>query len=136
MPFQAELHCVAPGYLTAVWAKCQGSIREAMRRGGLGLFAAVEHAVMSGESQLWIAWDGTSIAGACVTSLHDTDAGRVCIIDACGAGDFDRVSHLLAGIEDFARDEGCVAVRIFGRKGWTRVLRDYDVKRVVLEKRL
>ena len=35
--------------------------------------------------------------------------------------------HLLDGIEAFARAEGCDAMRIIGRKGWARVLKDYRV---------
>ena len=36
----------------------------------------------------------------------------------------------------FYEDEGCSAMRIYGRKGWERVLDDYDIAHVVLEKAL
>ncbi|WP_342712175.1 hypothetical protein AAFG13_12535 [Bradyrhizobium sp. B124] len=43
---------------------------------------------------------------------------------------------LLDGIEAYARDEGCVRVRIYGRKGWLRVLDRYREKHVILDKDL
>ena len=44
--------------------------------------------------------------------------------------------HLLDRHREFARAEGCDAMRIIGRKGWARVLKDYRAKRVILEKEL
>jgi hypothetical protein len=43
---------------------------------------------------------------------------------------------LIAGIEQYAKDEGCAAFRIFGRSGWLRALEGYRLKHVIIEKRL
>jgi hypothetical protein len=43
---------------------------------------------------------------------------------------------LLQKLEAFAKAEGCAVMRIFGRKGWHRVLDGYHVEHVVLEKEL
>jgi hypothetical protein len=61
---------------------------------------------------------------------------KVCVIIACGGIDMPRWLPLIEGIEKYARAEGCAAVRIVGRKGWARVLPDYRVHRVVLERKL
>ena len=39
-------------------------------------------------------------------------------------------------IEAYAKAEGCACVRIYGRKGWARVLKDYQVEQIVLERQL
>jgi hypothetical protein len=43
---------------------------------------------------------------------------------------------LLGGIEEWAKAEGAALVRIYGRPGWVRMLRNYQVSNVVLERRL
>jgi hypothetical protein len=85
---------------------------------------------------LWLAWDGTEIVGACVTELSKTTRGLVCIIVAMGGNDRKRWLHFTKQLEDFARAEQCVAMRLYGRKGWKRVLRDYRETRIILEKEL
>jgi hypothetical protein len=71
-----------------------------------------------------------------VTELHQTEWRKVCEIVACGGKEMRHWLHLIERIEQFARDEGCTATRIVGRKGWARVLKDYCARRVVLEKEL
>ena len=43
---------------------------------------------------------------------------------------------LLAGLERYAKSENCQAMRIFGRRGWERLLPDYKPARVLLQKEL
>ena len=120
-----------------------------MRRGDLSSFAGVEASVRGGHALLWIAWDGEGsiarqdgrkrpdgIAAAAVTELHQTEWRKVCCIVACGGEHRERWLELIGPIEDFARAEGCAAMRIMGRKGWARVLPTYRIRRVVLEKEL
>jgi hypothetical protein len=85
---------------------------------------------------LWLAWDGDSILAAAVTELAAVDGGKLCTILACGGRDLARVAPLAAGLERYARDEGCARIRICGRRGWARVLAGYRVTRVVIEKNL
>jgi hypothetical protein len=43
---------------------------------------------------------------------------------------------LIAGIEDYAKAEGCRCVRIIGRRGWARVLPGYEQTFAIIDKRL
>ena len=43
---------------------------------------------------------------------------------------------LLGEIEAYAKREGCARVRIFGRKGWLRVLAGYEHKHIIMDKDL
>lgn len=101
-----------------------------MERGDLGRFDCVEDEVLAGKSLLWVA----GMDGVAVTQLALTEKSKVCTIIAMG-GSISTVP-LISTIEEFAKAEGCDCVRIFGRKGWLRVLHGYSAPKVILEKRL
>lgn len=135
MPSSVRLLCVPPADVKKFWRHVRPFIIEAMFRGG-GEYASVKRSVFDGCSQLWIAWDGAKIIAAAITSLGIINDEKTCTIVACGGDDFSRFSHFLKDIEQFAKDEGCTAVRINGRRGWQRALTGYDLQSVVLRKEL
>jgi hypothetical protein len=116
-----------------MWPRVKHWIEAAMRRCDLNSYQPVEDAVLNGLAQLWVAHDEIPRAAA-VTSMDKTDARKICVMIACGGNDRDDWISLLNEIEDYARIEGCHAMRIYGRNGWKRVLPDYRQKRVILEK--
>ena len=104
-----------------------------MQRGDLGTYADVEADVLHGRALLWINAEGMRITAAAVTQVSRTECSKVCTIVACGGtGGWGGISK----IEEYAKAEGCDCIRIFGRKGWQRVLKDYRAARIVLERKL
>lgn len=130
----SELVCVPPVHAAAVWPRVRHLILRAMERAGIGAFKPVEDGVLQGFSLLWLAWDGEQVKAAAVTSIAQTEWRRVCEIVACGGHDRDQWLMLLRTIEQYAKADGCSAMRIIGRKGWARALPDYQVKRFIMEK--
>lgn len=54
-------------------------------------------------------------------------------------GNLDEVLSLIPDLEDFAREHGCKAIRMQGRRGWARVLPSYgwkEDKQVIFERAL
>jgi hypothetical protein len=139
MPCTVDLVPVAPSLVAGVWPHAGPLVKRAMDRTKLGNFADVEREVLAGLQLLWLAWNGTAIDAAAVTRLVEINHERICIVVACGArkgaASLDW-RPLIAGIEQFARDEGCVATRIIGRKGWQRILADYRATYVVMDRKL
>lgn len=132
-----ELVYVPLGHVHLVWPRVADLIEAAMRRGDLGSFATVPSAVLTGRAQLWVAAESDGeIVAAAVTELVKTARRKYCVIVAVGGHHVARWLALLAPIEDWARTEGCAAMRIMGRKGWARVLTDYRVTRIVMDKEL
>jgi hypothetical protein len=131
-----QLCCVDPALVARIWPAVSQLIRAAMRRGGLGAYAPIEDSVLTGRALLWLVVRANEIRAAVVTELHVTEWRKVCVIVACGGRERASWLHLIEKIEEFARAEGCSAVRIVGRKGWARALEQYETKRIVLEKEL
>jgi len=130
------LVCVDPARVAEIWPHVAPLVAAALARGGDGDLAAVECALARGRALLWLAWDGKKILAAAVTEVARLHGETLCTILACGGKGFDRFGALIAGLERYARAEGCARMRIAGRRGWARVLRDYRVKSVVIEKDL
>lgn len=136
MPYTAKLVPVAAALVNDVWPHTRSLIKRAMDRTRLGNFEDIEREVLAGMQQLWLAWNGSEIKAAAVTRLVCVNHERICIIVACGGRDRAQWLPLIAGIEQFAKDEGCSAVRIIGRKGWQRILADYRATYVVMDRKL
>lgn len=140
MRCSAELACVDPKRVHEIWPKVAPLLRRATVRTGLSAFADIERDILHGSALLWLAI--SSEGGAAVidavasTSLQQTDAGKVCVITGCAGGNMRRWLPLITRIEAYAKAEGCRCLRIFGRKGWLRVLDGYRETSVVLDKQL
>ena len=130
-----ELVCVDPELVDQFWPHASKLIKAAIDRTGLCEFTDIESQVLSGRQLLWLAWSG-SIVAAATTELVKINGHLVCVLTACGGHQRERWLPLLAKIEQFAKDEGCSCLRIFGRRGWERVLNDYRVEHIILEKQL
>jgi hypothetical protein len=126
-----KLLCVDPAHVDKLWPIVSGLIKKAIDRGFLQ-FAEVEKSVLSGDWLLWLVVDSQQIRAALVTMLTH-DACEIVALSGFGAGDW---IHLIKGIEKYARAEGRARVRIIGRKGWARLLPDYQQAAVVLERHL
>jgi hypothetical protein len=130
-----ELLAVDPPLVKDIWPHVRSLVKSAIDRTGLCNFGDVEREVLGGLQQLWLVWNGTAIEAAVVTQLVLINDRKICILVACG-GRGRNWPSLMAGIEQFARNEGCRAVRIIGRKGWQRILADYRANYVVMDREL
>lgn len=132
----AKAVCVDPALVHLVWTKASNWIKAALERGDMGTFASVEADVLAGRALLWFVWNEPDIEGAAVTQVEKTESSKVCTIVACGGERMRTWIHLIGSLEDYARQQQCDCVRIVGRKGWQRVLKEYATAKVILERRL
>lgn len=135
MPFKVDLVCVDPARVAQIWPTARQLIRTAIEKTDLSEFADIEREVLAGDQLLWLAWSG-QIEAAATTHLIKTSGKPVLIITACSGHNRERWLPLLAKIEDYARKEGASCVRLYGRRGWERVLPAYRVEHVIMEKAL
>lgn len=91
----------------------------------------------SGRRVLWVlVRNQEEIIGAGVTCIHQMLNGKLCKIEHFGGDDMPEWYQLRRVIELYAKAEGCNRVMFEGRPGWRRVLKDYELTAVMLEKRL
>lgn len=137
----ADLIPVDPSLVKDIWPHVRALVKGAIDKTDLCNFGDIEREVLGGLQLLWLAWNGTAIEAAAVTQLVLINDRKICVLVACGAPrspvvDRKRWPPLMAGIEQFARNEGCAAVRIIGRRGWQRILADYRANYVVMDRKL
>jgi hypothetical protein len=126
-----DLLCVNPADIQKTWPIARDLIRAAIERTELSDFADIEKDVLAGGQLLWLAISD-HVEAAATTHL----SRGVCTLTACSGHQRERWLPLFARIEKYAKDEGCSTIRIYGRKGWERVLDGYRVEHVILEKAL
>lgn len=133
MPSRAELVCVDPARVQEFWPHVAPFIRDAIEKTRISDPQDIEADILNGRSLLWLAWSGV-IEAAAASQVVNVMGDKVCIITACGGANRERWLPLIEGIENYARLIGCSKVRIFGRKGWLRVLDGYEARNVIMDK--
>lgn len=123
--------CVDPARVHEAWPHFKHWIKNALDRGTTD-FSVHEKDVLEGRCLLWLAYDGERVHAAATTQL----VGGVCEIVGCGGEGLSQWLPLIENIEAFARDEKCSAVRLIGRSGWQRILKDYKQTAIILERPL
>lgn len=126
-----DLICVDPKEVSKVWPLARDIIRAAIEYTNLSDFTDIERDVLSGDELLWLAISD-HIEAAATTHL----SRNVCTLTACSGHQRERWLPLFAKIEKYAKNEGATTMRIYGRKGWERVLDGYQSTHVILEKAL
>ncbi len=126
-----QLGLVAREDLPAIWPLARFMILRGINHSGLTDFASIEADVLAGRAWLWIAYDLEKIHAAAVTEVSRFG---VMTIVSCGGKNLKKFLPLLKQIEFHAKQIGCVAMLIIGRKGWTRLLPDYETKAYVIGK--
>ncbi len=130
-----DLVCVGPTYVEILWPRVRGLVESTFWRGrSEGDIDTVFADLMHQRALLWIVWDGRKILAALVTKLIRESQGLVCLITACAGIELRRWKHVISDIEAFAKAEGCFCVRMEGRRGWKRILPDYQEAWFIFEK--
>lgn len=137
-----ELVQVPPEHFDKLPARCLDDIKSAaaLSHGDKDPVCVIE-ALEAGRSQLWVALnEENQVVGTVVTKVAKTDSGPVCIIECLGADPDQVQAHLpgLSEIERWARYNGCIDLRVLGRRAWRRLLapHGFEHRYEVIGKRL
>ena len=116
--------------IAAIWPHAEGLLAKAFKRTDLESIDQTRDDVLNGRALLWITWNGR-IEAALVTKIIKPHTTKICMLIACGGvGDW---PILIETIKQYARNEGCAVVRLYGRRGWQRVLKDFKPMHVILD---
>lgn len=130
------LACVNPEEIGQYWPVVRHFIASAVDKTGLADFAEMEAQILAGDQLVWLAIEDDAIRAVASTHLSLIGGNKVCTLTACAGHGMKEWLPLFEKIEQYAKNEECGAFRIYGRKGWQRMLEGYSAKHVILEKRL
>lgn len=139
----SQLVLIPQAHVAQAWPLAEPYLDKAAKAGGM---QGVNHWLgdcLHGRKQLWAIWvpsqtgeESGKVQGAGVTSLTETLEGLTCIISGFGAERGSSWFETLPVLEDWARSQGCVRTRVYGRTGWVEKLKGYALKGVILDRTL
>lgn len=103
-----------------VWDYVKDLIQRALDEGSDYTLDEIFKGLRSQEMQLWV-WQPNEIKAVLVTTIQNNN-GRWCLLLACAGEEMDQWKGFLPHIETWAREKGCDEMRIYGRRGWAKVL--------------
>ena len=132
-----SLVCVPPDEVWKIWpGRVHELVDSAFARADVPMPDDIAEQLKYGTRLLWLVIDKDQILAALLTQLFPMRSGLVLKLLEGGGEKMSNWLHLKSQIEDYAKREGCVRVIVEGRPGWARVLPDYEVVGVTLEKRI
>lgn len=129
----ARLVPVPASHLDRVWPYLVGFIDDAAR--AVATVQSVERIrekIAAREMQLWAIRVADRTAGAVVTEIYDTAAGKTCGVPYLGGTGMDDWMHLLSVIEAWAKANGCVRTESVCRVGWERALKRFGWEKITI----
>jgi hypothetical protein len=131
--------------LDDVWSLVKKDISEALSYSGNHTDAQfVYDTIKQSKMQLWVVWDKdkeTTIDkyyGVVVTEIIKRKLIQSCNIFIVTGRHRQKWQHLISVLEDFAIENDCTNMELIARKGWQRIMEQFDYKstHVVLEKQI
>ncbi len=128
-----------------VWNLVKKDIAEALSYSGNHTDAQfVYDCIKEKKMQLWVVWDKdkpTTLEkyyGVVVTEIIKRKLIQSCNIFIVTGKHRQKWQHLISVLEDFALDNQCTNMELISRKGWQRIMEQFDYKptHVVLEKQI
>ena len=129
--------------LDDVWSLVKKDISDALSYSGNHTDADfVYDCVKENKMQLWVVWDKdkpTTLEkyyGVVVTEIVKRKLIQSCNIFIVTGRHRQQWQHLINVLEDFAIENNCTNMELIARKGWQRIMEQFDYKQthVVLEK--
>lgn len=131
--------------LDDVWSLVKKDISDALSYSGNHTDAQfVYDCIKEKKMQLWVVWDKdkkTTIDkyyGVVVTEIVKRKLIQSCNIFIVTGRHRQQWQHLISVLEDFAIKNNCTNMELIARKGWQRIMEQFDYKQthVVLEKQI
>ena len=93
-------------------------------------------ALTHGDMQLWIATEDQKMHSAMVTQVVVYPQKKVLRVISIAGSDFKRLYVFNDMVESFAIKTGCSGMELWGRKGWKKLLPDWESNYIVYSKDL
>ena len=122
--------------LDAVWPKVLPILTKALDRDADYSPQDIYSQVKNYESQLMVCERAGAPEFVLVTSIVHVKNKKACSLFLAAGENARHWISYLGSVENWARQSGCDSIRLSGRPGWQKLLKDYRLKDIVLEKSL
>lgn len=120
--------------LVAVWPEVAPILIRAIQIYNEHTPEEIFQSLLNRERQLWVT-GRDKIGCVLITKIITEEFHKTCFIELYAGRGIESL-RFFADIEAWAKSIGCDRMRISGRKGWKRVLKDYSAKKIILEKEI
>ena len=87
-----------------------------------------------GDMQLWIATEENEMHSAMVTQIVTYPQKQILRIISIAGSDFKKLYEFNDMVESFAVKTGCTGMELWGRKGWKKLLPDWESNYIVYDR--
>ena len=117
-------HLATPEEVAEHWHLVKDHLKRALEHGvGESKLSDYLAKIMNYQAQLWVVLDeGKHVVAACLTKFIQYSTHKTLHIVAVGGDGFYDWYEQIKMVEQFALDNGCVALEQWGRPGWSKVL--------------
>ena len=134
----SEISFVPIEHIGPLWKQVEGHLKKPLEIDGYAYTAQdVLNSLINGKMQLWISWSRKKkkVEAAIVTEIVDYPQKRACRYFLAGGDNMKSwFKKMKNEIEQWAKLNKCHRIELVGRKGWSRWLKDYTPKHIVLVK--
>jgi len=130
-----DIWFVEPEHIDSVWEETEHLIQRTDDRESNS--QDIYKAVKSGQWQLILVIGEKGIQAACTVSfVYYPTGNKMCRIETVAGDNIQEWAYHLQSVEEWAKLNKCVAMDIFGRKGWEKFLKpsNYEFEAVLLRK--
>ena len=132
-----KAHIVQPEDIAYIWEQVSPLIEMARKHseGELETDDFLEP-LTHGDMQLWIATEDNNMHSAMVTQIVPYPQKKILRVILIAGSDIKKLYEFNDMIESFAIKTGCSAMELWGRKGWKKLLPDWESNYIVYTKEL
>jgi len=117
---ESELHCYTAAQIPHIWGKVESHISNALSRGSNYTLEDVYEGLCNSLMQLWVWENQVDVDAALVTTIQVKDDVKYLLFLALGGSRLQEWRVYQPIVEEWAREQGCTEMRIYGRLGWAK----------------
>lgn len=119
-----------------LWIACEGFIKQSVLSMGYDTMESLLIEYYEGDAQLWAVYDNDELVSCTITSMAEYATGKVLWVRYMIGSALKDWLHFEASIRDYARELGCTKLKAYCRKGLQRMLPEWDIAHIVMERKL
>lgn len=122
--------------IDSLWPKLLPFVTRVLSRDSEFTPEQIYNKVKNYESQLMVGERSGVPEFILVTSIYGQGKDKSCLLFLAAGENGKHWISYLGSVESWAKAQGCKTIKLQGRPGWKKWLKEYRVKDVILEKRL